>query len=59
MIKFCRHCRQNLKNEALDLGINLRLIFMGIFYLHQKRYKVIPKTVFKHEEREKEWDLEM
>ena len=47
MIKFCRHCRQNLKNEALDLGISLRLIFMEIFYLHQKRYKVIPKTIKK------------
>ncbi len=30
---------------ALNLEISSRLIFMEIFYLHQKRYKVIPKTI--------------
>ena len=35
------------KAKALDLKISLRLIFMEIFYLHQKRYKVIPKTIKK------------
>ena len=32
---------------ALDLEISLRLIFMGIFYLHQKRYKSYTKNSFK------------
>ena len=31
ILKIGRHCRQNLKNEALDLEISLRLIFIKIF----------------------------
>ena len=31
--------------NSLNLGINSRFIFKGIFYRHQKRYKVIPKAI--------------